>query len=348
VGIGWRWGTVPARRLGRGRAALEAEPRSARAARSRRRGSARAKASDEFTAAPAWGQTAGALLRLYADAQLDGAVAVDRIRRAARARRRDPLLPRGDGVDTALALDKLFPRSPFVMDESSVGSSPYDHLRRVLGRDVTGVSFSNTPLEPLPGEPYCENLRTQLYVRAAMLVHRGLVDPPADPILREEILAHRVEPDRKTIERRDKHGRWRRCASTRRADREGRDQEDHRPLAGPVRCLRARRVRRTATRDPRHTGCPPPRATTASEPLLSPSADAFHLPHLDLSRTRSTRTRVSSRRPWGPWASANLAFAEKAITGRRATAWPVANSGSTRRSVPRSWRRWSRSSARST
>jgi phage terminase large subunit-like protein len=41
-----------------------------------------------------------------------------------------------------------------------------------------------------------------------MLVHRGLVDPPADPILREEILAHRVEPVRKTIERKDKDGRW--------------------------------------------------------------------------------------------------------------------------------------------
>jgi hypothetical protein len=41
---------------------------------------------DEMTAAPAWGQTAGALLRLYADAQVDGAAAVDRIRRDLRAR----------------------------------------------------------------------------------------------------------------------------------------------------------------------------------------------------------------------------------------------------------------------
>jgi hypothetical protein len=40
-----------------------------------------------------------------------------------------------------------------------------------------------------------------------MLVHRGLIDAPNDPILREEILAHRVVPTRKTITRRDKHGR---------------------------------------------------------------------------------------------------------------------------------------------
>jgi hypothetical protein len=168
----------------------------------------RREGKDEFTAAPAWGPTAGALLRLYADAQLDGIAAVEAVR-AQRVRVGEiKLLPRGDGVDTALALDKLFPRSPFIMDEASVGSSPYDHLRRVLHRDVTGVTFSNAPLGPLPGEPYCENLRTQLYVRAMMLVHRGLVDPPADPILREEILAHRVEAVRKTIERRDKDGRW--------------------------------------------------------------------------------------------------------------------------------------------
>jgi hypothetical protein len=110
----------------------------------------RREGKDEFTAAPAWGPTAGALLRLYADAQLDG-VAMDAVR-AQRVRVGEiKLLPRGDGVDTALALDKLFPRSPFIMDEASVGSSPYDHLRRVLHRDVTGVTFSNSPLEPLPG-----------------------------------------------------------------------------------------------------------------------------------------------------------------------------------------------------
>lgn len=159
---------------------------------------------DETTAAPAWGETGGAILRLYADAQLDGAAAVERIRHENRARVGEiRVLAKGDGVDTAQALDKLFPRSPFIMDESSVGSSPYDHLTRVMGRDATGVSFSNTPLDPLPGEPYSENLRTQLYVRAAMLVNRGLVDPPDDPLLREEILAHRVEPTRKTVERRD-------------------------------------------------------------------------------------------------------------------------------------------------
>jgi hypothetical protein len=100
------------------------------------------------------------------------------------------VLPKGDGVDTARSLDRLFPDSPLTVDIGGVGASPYDHLVRVLGRDVVGVSFGAKALPRVPGEPWCENLRTQLYVRLAMLTHAGLADLPNDPALRAELLAH--------------------------------------------------------------------------------------------------------------------------------------------------------------
>jgi hypothetical protein len=162
---------------------------------------------DDTVGAPRWGVDASTLLKLYADAQLKGPAAVAALQETSRIRIGElRVFPKGDGPDTALALQRAYPDSPWAMDDGGVGASPFDHANRVLARDVIGVAFGSKPLPPLPGEPYCENMRTQLHVRAAMLVSRGLIDPPDDPILREEIMAQRVEYIRKTIERPKKGG----------------------------------------------------------------------------------------------------------------------------------------------
>lgn len=150
---------------------------------------------DDATAAPRWGPGAAALLRAYADAEERGPAAIRDVVDGAHAVVGEiTVLKKGDGVDTAAELHRRFPGSPFTMDEGGNASSPFDHLRRVLRRDVRGVSFGSAPLPRLPGEPWCVNLRTQLYVRMAMLVARGLADLPDDALLREEFLAHTTEP----------------------------------------------------------------------------------------------------------------------------------------------------------
>lgn len=150
---------------------------------------------DEPVACPSWGETADALITRYAAAQLEGPAAIAAITATGRIRCGDCVVfARGDGPDVALQAHRRFPASPFVVDEGGVSTSPLDHLARVLRRQVAGVSFSAKPLRVLPDEPWSENMRTQLYVRAAMLVRRGLVDIPDDPLLREELLAHETWP----------------------------------------------------------------------------------------------------------------------------------------------------------
>lgn len=159
---------------------------------------------DDAVAGPSWGLAADALLRLYAEAETKGEAALIALRATRRLRiGAMTVFPKGDGVDLAINLHKRFPSSPFIVDEGGVGSSPFDHLRRVLNRVCLDVSFAATPLPSVPGEPYCENTRTQLYVRLSMLTRRGLVDLPDDPILREELLAHEVEHTAKTVEKLD-------------------------------------------------------------------------------------------------------------------------------------------------
>lgn len=157
--------------------------------------------NDESLLAPAWGEHVAALLRAYADAEERGPASIEELQRRRRIRSGElRVLPKGDGVDTARRADAAFPRALFVVDDGGVGTSPFDHLTRVLHRDTQRVSFAATPEPPVPGEPWSENMRTQLYVRAAMGVARGLVDPPDDPLLREEIMAHEVVPTTRTAE----------------------------------------------------------------------------------------------------------------------------------------------------
>src|SRR5690606_25897523 len=97
------------------------------------------------------------------------------------------VLRKGDGVDVAQELVSLWGDVPYNVDDTGVGSSPLDHLKRVLELDAVGISFSSTPPEPLPGMPWCEDTRTWLYVMFAKLVDAGLVDVPDDPLLRQEV-----------------------------------------------------------------------------------------------------------------------------------------------------------------
>lgn len=156
---------------------------------------------DDSLTAPSWGLDAGALLRSYALAEQQGPLAIAAFQQASRVRVGElEVVPKGDGPDVAAYVDRLFPASPFVADVGGVGSSPFDHLVRVLGRDATGVSFAASPSPLVPSETWSENMRTQLYVRAAMLVRRGLVDVPDDPLLREEMLAHETKQTTRTAE----------------------------------------------------------------------------------------------------------------------------------------------------
>lgn len=148
---------------------------------------------DENIAAPAWGEDAETLLRAWAAARLVSEAAVAEVV-ATRRVRVGGLVPlgKGKGPEIAERMAARFQRSPWIVDEGSVGASVLDHAAMVLGMDAVGVSFGGAPPEPTPGERYAENLRTALYVRAALLHERGLVDMPDDPLLREELLAHKL------------------------------------------------------------------------------------------------------------------------------------------------------------
>jgi hypothetical protein len=157
---------------------------------------------DDPVAAPRWGETAESLLRAFALAEEAGDAALAELRKKRRIRIGELVVfPKSDGVTLAQRVHYQFPDSPFAIDEGAVGASAVDHLARVIGRDVVPVSFAATPLPPLPGEPWSENKRTQLYVRAAMLVNRGIMDLPDDPLLRQELLAHKLEHGARVVER---------------------------------------------------------------------------------------------------------------------------------------------------
>lgn len=163
---------------------------------------------DDSMLAPRWGLGAEELLRRHADAVAEvNDARLEELRETQRARVGAlRTLPKGDGPAVAEAAARLYSRSPWNVDETGVGSSVLDHARRVFGLDVTGVSFASSALAPLPGEEWAENLKTTLYLRAAALVRLGLVDPPDDDALREEILAHELLHGSRTVEVRDERG----------------------------------------------------------------------------------------------------------------------------------------------
>ncbi len=162
---------------------------------------------DTSTAQPRWGAGADELLRAYAEAVKQGPAAVQIMR----ATRRQYLgecvtAPSGDGPSVAMHFMRRFALATFAIDEGGVGASVLDHMARVLGARASGVSFSASPLPPTPGEVYSENMRTMLYVRAALIVAAGLADVPPDPRLREELLAHETLPRARVVTVTDSSG----------------------------------------------------------------------------------------------------------------------------------------------
>lgn len=157
---------------------------------------------DDTCLCPSWGETAETLLRAYAEAQEEyrSAEYLEKLRADRRVYTGElKILPKGDGPDTATRIAALFPGAPCNVDEGGVGASVHDHLSRVIGADSAGISFGAAPPDPVPGEPWSENLRTAMYVRASMLLDRGLIDVPPDHLLREELMAQRLLHKTRTV-----------------------------------------------------------------------------------------------------------------------------------------------------
>jgi hypothetical protein len=148
---------------------------------------------DQTVAAPRWGPTAEQMLRDWSEAQEACDIKLmAELQGDARRIRVGTLVPAppGDGPEVAGYLARRWqPCPPWNVDEGSVGTSPLDHARRVLGVDAAPVSFGGSAPDPVPGEPWCANIRTSMYIRAKMLLELDLLDPPDDPQLRKEMLA---------------------------------------------------------------------------------------------------------------------------------------------------------------
>ena len=159
--------------------------------------------NDDTCAAPAWGEDAASLLRALRELELAGDAAGLEALRATRRVRVGEIraAPKGDGPSVAQWLALRYGSSPWCVDESGVGSSVLDHARHQLKIDADGISFSESPEAPLPGESTCDNLKATLYVRAAAVLRYGLCDAPDDPVLREELLAHELVYSTRSVER---------------------------------------------------------------------------------------------------------------------------------------------------
>jgi hypothetical protein len=150
---------------------------------------------DETCVSEMWGEDVDDLLKEFFRAKEDGDInKQEEMRRYRRIRvGKIVTVPRGDGPEVAQAVYDRWSDSPIQVDETGVGSSVLDHLKHVLEADVTGVSFGAGVKEQLPGEPIFENTRVAMYFRAAELIRLGLLDPPEDHLLREELMVHELE-----------------------------------------------------------------------------------------------------------------------------------------------------------
>lgn len=157
--------------------------------------------ADEIFTTPSWGPTAAEVLQRYRRAIEDGDERTLQELKENRIRVGMPeRVANGDGVEVASDIDRMWPSSVLVCDEGGVGASAVDHLSKVLGRLVVPVAFAAKAFQDSDDEPFCEDTRTQMYWRLARLVKLGLVDVPPDPMLREEILAHRLGRCRRVID----------------------------------------------------------------------------------------------------------------------------------------------------
>jgi hypothetical protein len=161
---------------------------------------------DDICAAPAWGTHSADLLRAYAGARAAGAAAIEKLQRRRIRVGEIEVIPHGTGPQVAAALFARWPASAFVVDVGGVGTSAYDALGLIDGVEVQPVSFGGGAPVPVPEEDWSENMRTSMYQRAALLLRYGLVDVPPDPLLRQELFAHRVIPKTRRVQVRDEHG----------------------------------------------------------------------------------------------------------------------------------------------
>jgi hypothetical protein len=150
---------------------------------------------DETCVAEMWGEDSDDLLRAWFSAlELQDDFQRQEMLKHRRIRvGRIVTVPRGEGPQVAEFVNERWPGSPIQVDETGVGSSVLDHLKHVLGADVSGISFGAGVKQQLPGEPIFENTRVAMYYRAAELVRLGLIDVPDDPLLREELMVHELE-----------------------------------------------------------------------------------------------------------------------------------------------------------
>ena len=154
---------------------------------------------DAICAAPVWGEDAASLLIQYQEAMENGDTeAVEDLQTYKRAYVGwIHLLPAGRPPQTARWMLDHYPRSHWMVEHAGGGEGVCDHAREVLGHhDLTPINPSDSAPHRLEEEPICGNHRAALYARAAMLVQRGLVDVPDDPMLREELLAMSLHYDR--------------------------------------------------------------------------------------------------------------------------------------------------------
>jgi hypothetical protein len=147
---------------------------------------------DEIMASPVWGDTGPTLLRAYRETRRrsDEVEEEEFLARRRAYLGRPVRIPNGEGPEVAERIHHLFPDSGILLDESTVGASAYDHLRRVLKVPAEGLSFGSSGPEPDLDEPYFDNLRAAMYWRFSRLVRYGLIDLPPDAKLREEAMAH--------------------------------------------------------------------------------------------------------------------------------------------------------------
>ena len=161
---------------------------------------AREGADDTFVA-PRWGLSAAKMIRDFAAAEeeLDDEL-IREIKTERRVRiGRVKLVGKGDGPTVARAVTHRYPSSPWIVDEGGVGASVLDAGRRIFGMEVYGVSFAGRTNDPLPGQRLPDNMRAELYLRAAMLINRGLCDIPDDALLREEAMATTLIESTRTV-----------------------------------------------------------------------------------------------------------------------------------------------------
>jgi hypothetical protein len=157
---------------------------------------------DDTCFAPAWGESTEQLLRTWdnAERERNEKVKADLLENRRVRVGEIRIAPKGRGPEVAKHIAGIYGHSPWNVDEGGVGASVLDHAKDVLRLDAVGVSFAAVAPARLPEEYWCENMRAALYVRAAMLIDRGLVDVPDDRLLREEVLAHRLVFGERTVE----------------------------------------------------------------------------------------------------------------------------------------------------